>query len=345
MQNKKKIPVCLIGAGRIGLSHEFDKKRIKPASHVGMWTSFKQTKLVGICDKKLSNFILSKKINKKIKYFRNPIKMIKEMKPKIVSIATWKDTHYKMTKLCLNLDVKVIVLEKPLANNISEAKKLINLMNKKKSKIIVNHRRRFDDEIIKLRKRIKNGEIGKIIQASSYYVYGLLTTGTHVVDTLRFLLKDVAGEVDKVSGFENKMRGYHSKDDKNYDAIIFFKNGLKATMQSLDIKKYDIFDFHIYGTKGKLLITGIGRSIFKYKIIKSPEHDGFEELSLNPYNICSSLPRKQFLKLAQNAKSCLQNDKTKPLCSAYDSYVDMEVIDKIILSAKENSIIKKIKLK
>ena len=33
-------------------------------------------------------------------------------------------------------------------------------------------------------------------------------------------------------------------------------------MQSLNIKKYDIFDFHIYGTKGKLLITGIGRSIF-----------------------------------------------------------------------------------
>lgn len=345
MQNKNKIPVCLIGAGRIGLTHEFDKKRIKPASHVGMWTSFKKTKLLGICDKKIDNFILSKKINKKIKYFDNPIKMIKEIKPKIVSIATWKDTHYKMTKLCLNLGVKVIVLEKPLANNLSQAKKLINLMKAKKAKIIVNHRRRFDDEIIKLRKKITKGEIGKILQVSSYYVYGLLTTGTHVIDTLRFLLNDIAGEVNKVSGYTNNFKGYHSKDDKNYDAIIFFKNGLKATMQSLNIKKYDIFDFHIYGTKGKLLITGIGRSIFKYKIIKSPEHEGFEELSLNPQKICASLPRKQFLKLAKNATLCLQNKKIKPLCSAYDSYVDMEVIDKIVLSAKNGSVIKKIKLK
>ena len=173
----------------------------------------------------------------------------------------------------------------------------------------------------------------------------MLTTGTHVIDTLRFLLNDIAGEVDKVSGLRNNFKCHHSKDDKNYDAIIIFKNGLKATMQSLNIKNYDIFDFHIFGTKGKLLITGIGRSIFKYKIVNSPEHEGFDELSLNPQRICKSSPRKQFLKLAQNATSCFQNKKIKPLCSAYDSYIDMEVIDKIILSAKNNSVLKKIKLK
>ena len=27
----------MIGAGRIGFKLEFDKKRIKPASHYGMW--------------------------------------------------------------------------------------------------------------------------------------------------------------------------------------------------------------------------------------------------------------------------------------------------------------------
>ena len=90
--------------------------------------------------------------------------MIKEIKPKIVSIATWKDSHYEMTKICLNLGVKVIVLEKPLANNISQAKKLISLMKRKKAKIIVNHRRRFDDEIIKLRKKLKMVKLEKFLK-------------------------------------------------------------------------------------------------------------------------------------------------------------------------------------
>ena len=38
---KKKIKVSIIGAGRIGLKLEFDKKRLKPASHFGMWAKNK----------------------------------------------------------------------------------------------------------------------------------------------------------------------------------------------------------------------------------------------------------------------------------------------------------------
>ena len=37
MSNKKKIDVCLIGPGRIGMTLELDKLRKKPATHFGMW--------------------------------------------------------------------------------------------------------------------------------------------------------------------------------------------------------------------------------------------------------------------------------------------------------------------
>ena len=131
MTNKKKIPVCIIGAGRIGLSHEFDKKRIKPASHFGMWLRDKRCKLVAICDKNPKNYLLARKLDKKIKFYTNLKNMLNEQKPKIVSIATWKDTHYKITKLCINFGIKVIVLEKPLAKNINQAKSLLKIIKKK----------------------------------------------------------------------------------------------------------------------------------------------------------------------------------------------------------------------
>ena len=129
----------------------------------------------------------------------------------------------------------------------------------KKVKVLVNHRRRYDEKIIDLRKKIKSGIIGKITQVSSFYVYGVLTTGTHLVDTLRMLLNDTAGEVKKVIGFNNYFGFHCPKDDKNIDGILIFENNLKATIQSLDIKKYDNFDIYLYGTKGKILISGIGR--------------------------------------------------------------------------------------
>ena len=340
MSNKKKIDVCLIGPGRIGMTLELDKLRKKPATHFGMWLKNKNANLVAVSDVDLKKSKIAKKLKPSILFYTDYKKMIFETKPQIVSISTWKNSHYKITSDCIKLGVKVIVLEKPLANNIQQSKLLIDLIKKKKTKVLINHRRRYDDEIIKLTKLIKKGIIGEILQVSSHYVYGLLTTGTHLVDTLRMLLVPIAGEVSHVTGFNNHFKSHIPIDDKNYDGFLIFKNGLKASFQSHNIKNYDIFDFHIYGSKGKILITSIGRRILNYKIIKSPEHTGFIELNHNSKKLCKSSPRPQFEKLSENAINCLNSKKTQPLCSAHDSYIDMLIINGIIKSAKLKRTIK-----
>ena len=209
--------------------------------------------------------------------------------------------------------------------------------------MIVNHRRRFDQDIIDLKKKLESNIIGEIIQISSFYVYGLLTTGTHLIDTLRMLVKNIAGDVMAVSGIKNTMNNFKPKDDGNYDASLKFKNGLLATIQNLDMKSYDNFDIHIFGKKGKILISGIGRDILKFKVIKSPEHSGFTELISSPKKLNKKKPRFQFNKLAQNALECLLYKK-KPLCSALESYNDMIVIEKIMQSANKKSKFLKVKL-
>ena len=79
-----------------------------------------------------------------------------------------------------------------------------------------------------------------------------------------------------------------------------------------------------------------------YKIINSPEHTGFKELSNIPKKLNSSKPRAQFKKLGENAVNCLLK-KSNPLCDATESYKDMLIIDYIIKSAKNSS--KKYKIK
>lgn len=338
----KKIPVCMIGAGRIGFKLEFDNKRIKPASHFGMWIKNNKFSLKAIADKKVIAQRYKNKISKKILFYNNFEKMIIENKPKIVSISTWKDTHYKITQRCIDLGLKVIILEKPLANNLNEAKRLIRKINKKKVKVLINHRRRYDEDIINLKKKLEKGIIGEILQISSYYVYGLLTTGTHLIDTLRMLFGEICGDIDKVAGFKNKKNNFRPKDDQNLDAIVSFKNGLNSSIQNLDMKSYDNFDIHIFGKKGKILVSGIGRDILSYKIIPSPEHSGFTELDIKFNRLNKPKPRLQFKKLSMNAYDCLVK-KAKPLCSAYESYKDMVVIDKIIESSKKESKFMKVK--
>ena len=339
----KKIKVAIIGVGRIGMLLELDKKRVKPASHFGMWNSNRKVSLEAICDEDTRKIRIAKKLNKKVQFFTDAKKMLTTIKPDIVSISTWKNTHFKFCKLCIENNIKTIVLEKPLANTLNQSKILMRLINKNKTKVLVNHRRRFDEQVIKLKKLIKSGKIGKINQVSCFYVYGLLTTGTHVVDTLRMLLKDIAGEVIKVIGIENNNNDFTPKDDKNYDAILFFRNGLKVCMQSLNIKDYDIFDFYFYGSKGKISFTGIGRTANLHNIIQSPEHTNFTELNSKSFKIFGDKPRKQFRTLSENAIQCLLNKKTLPLCTAEDSFIDMKIIEAIKKSANNNSKITYIK--
>ena len=65
----KKIKVCLIGAGRIGLFLEADKKRLNPASHFGMWIKEKKVNLSAICDKNFDSFLFTFSVNKDFENF------------------------------------------------------------------------------------------------------------------------------------------------------------------------------------------------------------------------------------------------------------------------------------
>lgn len=340
---KKIIKVCLIGAGRIGFKLENDLKRKKPATHFGMWIKNKNVKLCAICDKNKISKNNIKKFPSYIKIYKNFIKMIKIEKPDIVSIATWKDSHFEITSKCIDLGIRTIVLEKPLSNNIKEAIKLRKKIKKKKVNILINHRRRFDTDIINLRKKLNKKIIGNIINVNANYVYGILTTGTHLIDTLRMLLKDIAGEVDYVSGYKNKFNNFCPKDDQNIDGSMVFKNGLKVSINSLSMKSYDNFDIFIYGTKGLILITGIGRTGLLYKVINSSEHTGFRELSLKPNILFGPKPRNQFGLLSKNAVECFLKRK-KSMCNSQESLIDMIIIDNLIKSAKQNSVKKKISI-
>ena len=232
----RKIKVCIIGLGRFGMLLENDKKRIKPATHFGLWSNSKNVTLVGVSDNDLSKEKIVKKKNSEIKFYTNYKKMLQECKPDIISIVTWKDTHFSITKYASNFGVKVIVLEKPLANNKSQGKKLINIIKKNKTHLIVNHRRRFDDRVIKLKNDIEKNNYGKALQVTVSYVYGILATGTHVIDTLRMLFSNKYGDIVDVIGIKDKNQSFCSPDDLNLNGVLFFERGLICYIQVLKLK-------------------------------------------------------------------------------------------------------------
>ena len=121
--------------------------------------------------------------------------------PDVVSVCTPDATHFDVVCEILSIPCapRVIFLEKPACATQEQYVTLLHLAAKSCSVIVVNHSRRFSSEIQILRERFSDGEFGRLHQASAIYYSGWMHNGTHIVDTLTFLLDDVI-EVNQITG-------------------------------------------------------------------------------------------------------------------------------------------------
>ena len=334
-KTKDRYVGAVIGTGRIGMLLEQDPLRLKPATHFGMMNSHPRIDFEAICDAEPEKFEIARSMNEDVSCYTDPRKLLEEIEPDIVSIATWRDTHYEMMKLAMEAGVKVIICEKPIAESQEHATEVVAEARERGVNLIINHRRRFDPLLYPFRDDLKSGLIGEIVQVRCMYVYGLITTGTHMVDALRFFLYPIAGEMSWVAGYPNEKDHFAPEDDPNIDAVIGFENGLKVFMQSSNIQDYDIFDFTFYGREGMVQFYDIGRNIDVFKVAESPEHRGFTELMRDPVERRGGTPRDLFTEMANNAIDCIEGKATS-LSTGEDSLKALEVLLAIQRSAAEN---------
>ncbi|MDP2696286.1 MAG: Gfo/Idh/MocA family oxidoreductase [bacterium] len=327
----KKYKAAVIGIGRIGMLLESDPKRTKPATHVGLWIQHPRTELVAVCDNDPKKFEVAKSMKPDVRTYTDPEELLKTEKPDIVTISTWKDTHYEMMKLALKYNIPAIVLEKPIAEKVEHAREIVDEANEKGINLFINHRRRFDSLLYEIRDGIRQGLIGEVLQVTSHYVFGLVTTGTHLIDALRFFL----GDIKWVAAFPNKKEHFAPPDDPCVDGFIGFENDVKVALQSLNMKDYDIFNTDFYGRKGKLSFKNIGRDFELYKVIESPEHQGFTELENHPSQRWGGQPRNQFMFLGDNVVDCLEG-KAKSLSTGEDSLKALEALLAMQESVKQD---------
>jgi len=313
MKNYKAV---VIGCGRIGAEEWRYPNNIKPVTHAGAYFRHPKIELVGLCDIDSEKLKKAKRFFGGVALYDSAKKMLKEIKPDIVSIATYANTHYTFVKMAADFGAKAIVCEKPIADSIKKAESMIKVCKMKKCLLFINHSRHFDPLIEKWQEKVKNGFLGKVLQANCIYHNGFLNNGTHMVDILKMFL----GNAQKVSGFFNELTSNPEKG-KNIDAIVFFKNGARAVIQSLP-EKSRLTEWFFYGETGDLALRNLGMEIW-YENKKS----GSE--------------RSLALPMASHVVSCLEK-KEKLKSTGQDGLDVLKILFAIEKSAKNNGRIVKI---
>jgi predicted dehydrogenase len=189
----QKINVAIVGLGRIASLLEDDSLREKPCTHAGAITANADCELAAGCDiDEERRRLFAQKW--RVPTYADAAEMLRVHKPQILAIATHPDSHYHYCRLAAASGVQAVICEKPLADNIGEARKIARLAENGLA-IVTNHERRYSEDYIRAKEILNGGKLGGLLSARAVLCMGrtkrlidvLWHDGTHLADALMFL--------------------------------------------------------------------------------------------------------------------------------------------------------------
>ena len=312
-----KYSIAIIGAGLI--SSEFDKPLQETyLTHCHSICDNVNLNPIGIFDinpKKVNN--ASEKWN--IKPFYN-LETLLNKNPEIILIAVPDEFHFEYLNILIKYKPKIVVCEKPLTNSISLSKNIIKKYSENGIDLAVCYQRRYDEDIIKIKKEFYDNSLGKFLSGSIIYSKGIMHNGSHAVDILRFIF----GEVKEVKSFSKRFDYY--KNDPTVSAMISFKDG-NIHFISGDERFHSLFEIDLIFESKRFRITDSGNYIEIFEVGPDPVYVGYSSLNKKESRV-STLGFALKNMWSSVVKHLSGKDKLPSL--AEDSVKTQDVCDKII---------------
>jgi len=246
--------------------------------------------------------------------------MIMEENLDLVSICVPTFFHYKVSSKCINKKINVL-LEKPIATNIKDAKKIIDLAKKNKIKLLIGHIERYNPVVKKTKELIKKGEIGKIISIMARRVGGFppqikdaniaVDLAIHDIDIVNYLFDSLPKKV-----LSNKQKNHIKMREDSVEFFLKYEKS-SAFIQANWMTPLKIRKLNITGTEGYLEMDYINQTIDIYKsnYEKFKEVSGsfsdyilkFSDPDIIKINVAKKEPLKEEILFLIN---CIQNNKS-----------------------------------
>jgi len=322
----KKYRAAIIGCGRIGSG--FDKRPPKKTafSHAGAYAIHPKTILVTASDSKKAKRDEFKRKWGLEAVYSDYKEMLKEEKIDILSICTTAESHLEIIKYASKFPLKAIYCEKPIADSVKAAERMVGLCRKNKIILTVNHQRRFGPFYRELKKKIGRGLIGKAQHVNCYYTRGIMNTGIHILDLFCFLF----GRVGWVQAAYSLNKSPFA-EDPNLDGVIKFKNGLSITISGCSDSHYLILEIDILTDKARIRF---GNSFEYFKACPGRNLLGIKELVKVKNAPFQSTDTGVSLRYGvDHIINCLKK-REKPLSSGEDATYALRVVEKMLDSAK-----------
>jgi len=310
------IRLAVIGTGVMG-SH-----------HVRILKQMTNVDLVSISDTdkdKLDK--LSSQYNIK-KIYVNHLEMLEKEKLDGVVVAVPPSYHKKIVLDCFKKGLNVLV-EKPIAHSVEDAKEMIKAADMAGTIFTVGHVERFNPVVTKIKEFIDQGMIGKIYLVNSVRIgpfpkrlYGmvegvLIDLAVHDVDIIRYLSNDITQVVSQLI--------FSGKQEIYAQALFNIKGNIKGSSAFSWVSPKKMREIEVLGMKGTLRGDYINQELRFYENSDDTDYairDGkISEGKMIKFPIWKQEPLKVEL---EHFVECIEKRK-QPLVEPLDALKALEV--------------------
>ena len=243
---------AIIGCGRIADSIEDETAdapgwTLLPFSHAGAYQRCPRTHLVAAADPNEERRTRLGRRRGVERLYADYREMLERERPDMVSVCVPTRAH---AEVALEVaaraadGVKAIFLEKPIAQSLAEADRMIAAFRRHGVAVAVNHTRTWDPLYSTVRRLIAEGAIGAVHSVMAHGREGALFGGVHLFDLLRYLLgaepEWVRGEIEPGKTFDPGCRG-----------VIAFPEGVRVYVNCSESDPTG-FEVDVTGTDGRI---------------------------------------------------------------------------------------------
>ncbi|MCL2600590.1 MAG: Gfo/Idh/MocA family oxidoreductase [Treponema sp.] len=328
----EKIKAAVVGLGRIASLLEDDALREKPCTHAGAIAANPDCELVAGCDlDEGRRRLFAEKWG--VPVYADAAEMLDAHKPGLLAIATHPDSHYRYCRLAADRGVPAVICEKPLADNIGEARKIAGLSAKARSGngtvIITNHERRYSEDYIRARAILEGEKLGRLLSVCAVLYMGkakrLLDVfwhdGTHLADAVMFL-----------TGSTLRHRRCRGARLTATSGTAWLEGELRGATDTVPVvmevgagRDHLVFEMEFSCEKGRL---GIGNGVFGvWESAPSPYAENFR--SLKRTDDVFTGPTGYFANMVKDAVACIKAPGRQPVSGAADGLRVIEYLNSV----------------
>lgn len=313
----------VIGLGQIGNLFDEDPRRKEIWTHTGAYLAMPNVTLTAGADSdedRRRRFLYRSVTANAYVDYRT---MLQAENLQVVSICTPTALHHEMVLAAVHAGVRAIFCEKPLAATSEQAAEMVEVCQAAGVLLAVNHTRRWEPIYVRAKQLLSDGAIGRMQAIVGYYPGKVFTMGTHLFDLMRFF----GGDVKWVCGQSPDPRPA-SDEEGGLSGQVQFRSGATGCIVSGWDRANHVFELDIFGSAGRLRVSGDGAAMDLYRFEESPRYSGYRELVLDDEIgrfVRDGLPQvSRLVSAMRDVIDCLGSGN-QPACSGQDGLAAVDI--------------------